>query len=518
MRFLLGLVFAVLVSAQTSSPDSLLQQGLALARADRFAEAEGVFREGRSRFPNDARFPLELAGVRYRLKDNASAKRALHQALHLDPSSDYGNGFLANLYLLDGNLPAAVKYWNRIGKPVLGGVRFDPVPMLEPFLRERIPGASAGQLLTLRRLDRTETNLERLTIFSDYSFELSPRADDRFDLTIRTVARAGPVGRWWWWLLPYLRGLPYQQVNADFYNLGGTTTNLLSMGRWDVNKRRVLVALSGPFGTSRYRVAMDARDERWDLRRTYRAETNVDGVIVRRVEAGGELIFIVGDRVQWTAGIWASRRQFANRDDNPAFANGWMAEIRNRFDVRLFDWPEARLRVDGWALLRTGRILSNAPSRLISPQAGALARWFPQAPGEKYEAIGQIRAGRLFGKIPLDEMFMLGMERDNDLWLRGHIGTHDGRKGNSPLGSEFFLVNTELNREILRIPFVRIQVGPFFDAGNLGAAQGGFGSRGPLYDTGIQLKIATLGGVKLTAVYGRDLRNGRPAFYTAVSR
>ena len=28
-----------------------------------------------------------------------------------------------------------------------------------------------------------------------------------------------------------------------------------------------------------------------------------------------------------------------------------------------------------------------------------------------------------------DELFELGMERDNDLWLRGHVGTRDGRKG-----------------------------------------------------------------------------------------
>ena len=39
-----------------------------------------------------------------------------------------------------------------------------------------------------------------------------------------------------------------------------------------------------------------------------------------------------------------------------------------------------------------------------------------------------LRAGRTFGQAPLDELFILGLERDNDLPLRAHIGTRDGRK------------------------------------------------------------------------------------------
>jgi len=34
----------------------------------------------------------------------------------------------------------------------------------------------------------------------------------------------------------------------------------------------------------------------------------------------------------------------------------------------------------------------------------------------------QIRAGATAGKASLDELFELGIERDNDLWLRGHAG------------------------------------------------------------------------------------------------
>jgi len=36
--------------------------------------------------------------------------------LRVDSSSVYGNEFLATLYLMEGNLDAALKYWNRVGK------------------------------------------------------------------------------------------------------------------------------------------------------------------------------------------------------------------------------------------------------------------------------------------------------------------------------------------------------------------------------------------------------------------
>jgi hypothetical protein len=126
--------------------------------------------------------------------------------------------------------------------------------------------------------------------------------------------------------------------------------------------------------------------------------------------------------------------------------------------------------------------------------------------------------GGVFGRVTLDEMYMLGMERDNELWLRGHVGTRAGRKGNAPQGSRYLLLNTEVKRELLRIPFLRFHAGPFLDLGTVRDRNGTLGSRGWLSDAGVQATLATAGGVRILAVYGRDLRDGRPAFYTAVAR
>jgi hypothetical protein len=500
---------AVLAAQAQPSPKELLDQALAQARQGRYSEAAQLLRSGRTAWPQDHRFPQELAGIHYRQRQYTEAKAELHDALRLDPGDSYTNEFLAILYELEENLPAALKYWNRINKPVLDSVRFSPTPELDPVLLARIPAASPGQLLTPRRLQRTEVNVAELDVFSDYRLQLTGQ-----ELTIHTVSRSGPAGRWYWRLLPYLRGVVYQQVNADFYNLGRKASNFQTLWRWDADKRRIAAALSGPFGLSRYRMSVDIRDERWSLVRAA-----LPGLNLRKFAAGAEASFNAGERVQWTTGIWTSSRRLRSADPDLA-REGWLAELRNRLEAPLFHNPERRLQMNGWASLRSGRWIGHnvGSGRFLAVQAGSTTRWYPQAKGEKYEIQAQMRAGAMSPGAPLDEQYILGMERDNDLWLRGHIGTRGGRKGNAPQGSQYLLMNIDARRELLRLPFLRFQVGLFGDFGAVRDPKWYLGSRGLLYDSGLEATLATVGGVKFLAVYGRDLRDGRPAFYTAVTR
>jgi hypothetical protein len=111
---------------------------------------------------------------------------------------------------------------------------------------------------------------------------------------------------------------------------------------------------------------------------------------------------------------------------------------------------------------------------------------------------------------------MLGMERDNDLWLRGHVGTLDGRKGNAPLGTNYALWQSEIEKRFYRNEFVSLWIGPVLDVGKISDRRDGFGSRGWLVDTGAQSRIVLLGTKQLIFTYGRDLRHGGNVFYTAL--
>jgi hypothetical protein len=112
---------------------------------------------------------------------------------------------------------------------------------------------------------------------------------------------------------------------------------------------------------------------------------------------------------------------------------------------------------------------------------------------------------------------MIGVERDNDLWLRGHIGTRGGRKGSAPMSDRYLLSNTDFYRSIWSNGLIGIKAGPLLDMARVTAPTGELAPRRWLIDVGAEVKLSVLGtGVVLT--YGRDMRNGNNAFYGSVAQ
>jgi hypothetical protein len=204
--------------------------------------------------------------------------------------------------------------------------------------------------------------------------------------------------------------------------------------------------------------------------------------------------------------------------DAALFRDSWSFEQMNKLDFLLWTWPERRIRAGASAKLRTGRMFTGGPHRFAILEGDLNGRWTPPASGDNLIVLSRVRAAKTFGTTPFDKLFMLGVERDNDLWLRGHAGTRDGLKGAAPLGNAYILLQTDLERRLFRLPFLRVSAGPFLDVGRIGKAGPYFGSRGWMTDTGLQAKLATVSGVTWWFVYGRDLRDGRHVFYTSVTR
>ena len=127
-------------------------------------------------------------------------------------------------------------------------------------------------------------------------------------------------------------------------------------------------------------------------------------------------------------------------------------------------------------------------------------------------------AGEAFGDIPFDELVLVGVERDNDLWLRGHAGTDDGRKGAAPLGRRYFLANWEVDKRVYSNGIFTVKLGPFVDNGAIADSSGLFGSQKWLWDTGAQCKIRAPGSLTVVLIYGRDLRGGGNVFYGTALR
>src|SRR2546430_1848536 len=412
-------VVEILQSAHPRSADLDFYYGTALAKLGRWQEAHDAFESGARLQPQDNRFPLELAGVEFKQKHYPQAALYLRHALRLDPHDSYGNDFLGTVYFLEGNLEAALKYWNRVDKPRVAQISTDPVPHLDPVLLDRAIAFAPASTLRLPELLLTHSRVHGLGIFPIYSVDLLG------SLNLRREA-----------------------IGANFTS----------------------------FASARWR---------------------------------------------WSAGAEISHRDFRSVIPGTALtpillAKGYQLKQAAQVEVSLWRAPERRMNLDAGAHSEAGRIWSQPSHSFEKLQGSTRFHGFPQAKNDDYEMQYQVRAGKTFGDVPFDELFMLGLERDNDLWMRAHIGTRDGRKGSAPLGRNYFLSNWEQDKNLIHKSLLTIKCGPFLDVGKITDDVPGLGSHKWLWDTGAQVK-ARLFGVQAVLSYGKDLRSGNNAFYVSVS-
>lgn len=499
--------------------------GMALSRLERWSEARVAFSQGARKAPRDMRFLVERAGAEYKLDDFRPAKRDLRRALRLDPQDSYVAEFLGTIYLLEGNLEAALKYWNHLDKPRLAAVEAVPSPKTEKWLFDRAVTFSPPGVLESTSFLKTNALLENLEVFPQWRTELSPNPTNGEDYkaTLRLNERTSWGSSALEGAVSLLRGLPYETMYPSYYNLRGEAMNFDVLLRWDSEKRRVAGSFSFPFlrvPSKRLRIFFDARNENWNLSRTFSGgPIAITDLNLKRLSGGAELHVVETGRWDLTAGLEGISREFRNVPAGlsgsaaPFFTdsktlNAWLGV--HRCLVRV---PERRFTLDGKAEVRAGRNYAPGLGAFGGVKGELKSRWLPKARGDDYEFLSSLRGAEISGDVPLDELYQLGVERDNDLWLRGHSGTTDGRKGRAPLGRRYLLLSSEVSKTVYDGAFFRVQLGPFFDTGAIAAASGEFGSQKWLFDTGVQARIRVLGSVSVVLSYGRDLRNGAGVFY-----
>ncbi len=432
--------------------------GTALAQMGSWDHARRAYEAGALLQPADKRFPLELAGVAFKQKQYAVAVRQLRRALRLDPADSYGNDFLGTVYFLQGNVEAALKYWNRVGKPQIAQVTSQPSPKVDATLLDRAMAFAPASILLLPDLLTTQARVRGLEIFPRYQFDLEANDDGKFDILFRNRERDGWGQGTLEKLFLLFRGLPFQSVTPEVYNLRHQAINFVSLYRWDAEKRRIMAQLSGPFKANpkfRYGLSADLRSENWDIRNSFQGPAPVLASFnMRREAVSATFASIETGRWRWAAAAEVSHRDFRSVIPGTALtpnllAKGYQLKQIMQVDASLWRLPERRLTFDGGASSQTARIWSEPSHSFEKLQASLRFHWFPQSQGDDYEILHRTRAGKTFGDVPFDELFMLGLERDNDLEMRGHIGTRDGRKGSAPAGTKLFSVQLGSGQECI---------------------------------------------------------------------
>jgi hypothetical protein len=360
-----------------------------------------------------------------------------------------------------------------------------------------------------------------MDLFPTYTFTLSARPDQQFDLTLHAQERSGWGSSRLQALLSTFRGVFYQTLTPEYYDIRGSGTNALSLLRWDAQKRRALVSLSGPLQRNpqwRYRLAVDLRNENWVIRDSYTAPAPpLASLNLRREVTAASVTYLPGDRWSWSMGAELSHRDLRNVNPGSTLSpglllQGYQLKHTAQLHYRLLHIPEKRLAAMAGASTESGRIWSQPARAFFKAQATLAAHWFPRPQGDDFEMQQQLRVGDILGGIPFDELFMLGLERDNDLLMRAHLGDRDGRKGSAPLGRRYFLSNWEMDKNLYGNGLIAAKLGPFLDTGHITGGSNPPGSQPWLWDAGIQAKISALG-VRFVLSYGTDLRTGKGVFY-----
>jgi hypothetical protein len=118
------------------------------------------------------------------------------------------------------------------------------------------------------------------------------------------------------------------------------------------------------------------------------------------------------------------------------------------------------------------------------------------------------RSGRVWGSAHPDELFSLGMDRDEDLWLRGHSTTREGRKGAGLTGPRYVLWNSE-SKTVVEKTFFKVNVVPFADVARMGSTY---------VDVGAELRVSLASIATFSVSVGRDLKAGRTVVFTNATR
>jgi len=504
------------------TPEDQFALGMAQAHLRRFADAEHALRAGERECPEDKRFPTELAGVAFEQKHYPAAAQWLRRAQHLDPADSYVSNFLGTVYFLSGNLDAALQAWNRVQKPMIANLDLDPHLRVHRLLLGRAVAFSPHAVLEEPQFATTALRLDGLGIFPAWTLHLNALPDGQFDAVFRAQEQDGFGSSPLEAALSAFGGLPYETVYPSYANLRHSATNVESLFRWDAQKRRAWIALSAPLNQLpwwRWQISADLRNENWAVRRSFTGTAPVLASLNLEREAfDATLTSLSTARLQWSAGGEVTHRDFRTVVPGTAlttplltsgFELGQLASVR----APLVHLPGHRFTLDGSASSVFARTFSSPSYASETLQGSALADWYPQMQGDRYEFSQQLRGGRIFGTAPFDDLFLFGMDRDDtNLELRAHIATRDGRKGSAPIGNGYLLSNTDFYRRLYTNGLVTIHVGPLFDVGRMVAPNSALSSQQWLLDAGIEARLTVLH-TSVVLSYGRDLRTGANAFW-----
>ncbi len=445
------------------SADLNFYVGTALANLGHWADARKAFSTGARLSPSDKRFPQELAGVAFKQKQYSRAAQYLHRALKLDTKDSYSLDFLGTVYFLEGNLEAALKYWNQVGKPKIERVLSEPEPRVKPQLLDHTFAFSAASTLSRSELLTSQARVRELGIFPSFQFELQARDDGNFDVVFRNHEKDGCGGKWEC-IFGLLRGLPAQSVYPEFFNLRHRAINIRTSYRWDAQKRRIDGEVAGPFGNDvkhRYRLLADLRNENWNIRNSFTGPAPLLGSLnLRRQAVNTDFLTIESGRWRWSAGAEISHSDFRNVFSGTSLtpnllATGYQLKQITRIDADRLASSREKTRHRWRSIVATWTYLVKSVSHLRKAARLGPPALVPEIRRRRLRIAGAGSRGQDAGHDSIRRTLFPGRSRGHRSPDACAYCDSRWKKGQCAAGKRLFLVQLGVRQERLHLRALR---------------------------------------------------------------
>jgi tetratricopeptide (TPR) repeat protein len=517
----INILSELLVNRPTA--DVYLNLARAYDRTKEFQKAEDTLKEGSRRYPKDSRFYNELADFYLENNDRDAAKSNLRRALTVDPSNNYASDLLATIDMSEGEVQAALRSWNKSSRPVINDILHNYYLTFGSWVVRDAVAFHPSGVLHYSEWKTTESRLRETDIFANVGLEVEPTVvPDQYDAVVRTTTKSNSLRDF---VFGLFKGAPVETSYVDLWNLANSGMNFNGNYRWETNRRRVDGRLKIPLpiaGLLHLELGDTWRAERWDLGPVIRPELKGAALLDYKANAmRGHLKYIPDYRVELGAGF--EYRNRASKGNLPQlFTDSRNAgKLTGEVNLRLVDRQyQNRLHVEGFAARRS--LLGDMN---FSGGVAELNNRVTLSRDTRTNLDWNIKAGTSRGALPVEEYFMLGLDTNPTNLLRGHTVTEHGHYGHGPMGTDFALVNTDLERRLATIPFFNTFNIPFFTVKwNLFFDGAKTWDRNRIFQPS-KLLLDTGGGVRfetpthsLNLLYGRSLRDGKNVLYAYVER
>ena len=496
-------LFRQVLEQEASNSEASFLLGMALAKQERWADAERELERAVRLRPGYAAAHAELAGVYFKRDRRDKARASLRTALKLDPENSYARSFLAILSYLQDRRLEALHHWNLLGEPQIAQIEVAASENTAPKLVESLFRFNEGEVLDRGQILQAYWVQSRFRLGPRFGWQLDPQPGGSWNLRVDVPPGSDSFSNKTGFLVENSsRAVFNREIGLGLRD--GRGRRLAGGVRWDTPRRRAGASAWFPFLSSSsdlLRLGFDARDENWSHTAS---DTEYD---YRTEKVFGAYEWLLSERrsLAFHGGYQRQEYRFGGEESGlPQSPHLLAVGLEWNQHWGLDAGENARLswmaRFDAFSPLAGG---GESSHRMTS---GLGIDWTLARKTETRMRLS-LQGGVSGRDLPLDHYFLFGIGPDARLPLKAHPELRDGRRGNSPMGRDFVLLGAELGRRLWR--WGVLEVGGFVFSDTAFVSDRPFlGGAGEWFqDVGVGLRLRVFGQEFMNVSLGLDTRS-----------